>query len=56
MSISSLNRKIITLGTKLIATIKYEIDSKYSAFDFFRAEFDKKKALEAKLKKYLTSQ
>ncbi len=56
MSITKINNKIITLGLKLFASIKYEIDSKYSVFEFLKLDLEKRTALEAKFRKFLNKQ
>lgn len=53
MSISNINKKLITLGTGLIGSIKYEINYNYCVFDFFKLQEDKKLILENKLEKFL---
>jgi hypothetical protein len=53
MSIKQINKKIITIGTRLMASIKYEIDTKYSVFEFFKLRMDKATAIEKKLRKFL---
>jgi hypothetical protein len=56
MSIKQINSRIINLGTRLMASIKYEIDSKYSVFEFFKLRTDKADAIEKKLRKFLNNQ
>ena len=56
MSIKKINNRIINLGTRLIASIKYEIDSKYSVFEFFKLRMEKTDAIERKLRKFLNNQ
>lgn len=56
MSIKELNNKLIILGDSVLAAIKYEINFKYSVFDFFKTQQNKSKTLEKKLLKYLYSQ